>query len=272
MRFGAMNFPVQPIFSELEAIGALGMDYVELAMDPPQAHHSQLREQKRQIRSALASSGMGLVCHLPTFVYTADLTESIRQASLKEVLGALETAAELEAEKVVLHPSYIGGLAVFVMQEAMAMAMETFEQFARRASALGLTVCIENMFPKYQPFVEPDDFIPIFNAFPHFKLVFDIGHAHMDDLSGDRIAGFLRRFGDRLEHVHISDNHGFLDDHLPVGKGSVDFDLFVRTLCQMGYDGTFTLEIFSRDRNDLMRSKQKLIKLFSHARSKTALP
>jgi len=52
---------------------------------------------------------MELVCHLPTFLSTADLTQSIRDASLHEILRSLETASELEAEKVVLHPSHIVG-------------------------------------------------------------------------------------------------------------------------------------------------------------------
>jgi sugar phosphate isomerase/epimerase len=263
MRFGAMNFPIEPVLEEINAIGALGMDYIEMAMDPPRAHHSQLSAQRQPIRNALETRALGLVCHLPTFVYTADLTHGIRQASIAEVLGALDTAAELRAQKVVLHPSYIGGLGVFVMKEAMALAMDAFDQFARRASELGLTVCIENMFPKYHPFVEPDDFIPIFDAFPQFKLVLDTGHAHMGDPRGERTAGFITRFADRLEHLHISDNHGHLDDHLPVGHGSVDFHTLVRLLHRVGYDNTCTLEIFSQDRNNLVKSRSKFIELFA---------
>lgn len=263
MRFGAMNFPVRPILEEINAIGALGIDYMELAMDPPQAHYHDLRRQKRAIRNKLDAKGLGLVCHLPTFVYTADLTESIRRASLEEVLNSLETAAELEAGKVVLHPSYIGGLAVFVLEQAKTLAMDAFDRVARRALTLGMTVCVENMFPRCQAFVEPDDFKSVFEAFAQFKLAFDIGHAHMDDPTGNRITGFLRCFGDRLAHVHISDNHGRQDDHLPVGRGGIDYPSFVKDLCQIGYDGTLTLEIFSQNRQDLVESRQKLERMFS---------
>ena len=51
-----------------------------------------------RIRRMLADHRIGLVCHLPTFVSTADLTDSIREASIEEVLGSLDTAAELGAE------------------------------------------------------------------------------------------------------------------------------------------------------------------------------
>jgi hypothetical protein len=37
------------------------------------------------------------------------------------------------------------------------------------------------------------------------------------------------------------------------------------------YDGTFTLEIFTQDRQDLVRSRNKLVALFDRARAKKAL-
>lgn len=272
MRFGAMNFPVRPVLAEIENLGAFGMDYIELAMDPPQAHHSTLREQKQPIRKLLQDKGLGLVCHLPTFVHTADLTEGIRRASLAEVEGALETAAQLGAEKVVCHPSYIGGLAVFILEQAKSLAMEAFDRIARRAAELDLMVCVENMFPKSAAYMEPEDFEPVFQQFPHFRWVFDVGHAHLNDTAKDRIHRFCRCYGDRLEHVHISDNRGRIDDHLPVGRGTVNFNTLADELCRLDYDGTFTLEIFTQDRQDLVRSRNKLVALFDRARAKKVLP
>jgi|GEM_PF-6608068 len=53
MLYGAMNFPVKPILEELEAISELGFDYLELTMDPPQAHYSIIRQQKKRLLKAL---------------------------------------------------------------------------------------------------------------------------------------------------------------------------------------------------------------------------
>ena len=53
MLYGAMNFPVKPILEELEAISELGFDYLELTMDPPQAHYSIIRRQKKRLLKAL---------------------------------------------------------------------------------------------------------------------------------------------------------------------------------------------------------------------------
>ena len=101
MRFGAMNSPLFPIVSEIEAIARLGLDYAEVTMDAPQAHHLLLKERMDDVSAALEKLGLGLVCHLPTFVSAADITPALRKASVSELLDSLETARDLGAEKVV---------------------------------------------------------------------------------------------------------------------------------------------------------------------------
>jgi len=205
---------------------------------------------------------MGLVCHLPTFVYTAHLSDAIRKASLSEVISSLETASELGAEKAVVHPGTIDGLALHVPDYATALLLESLTAICRRAETLGMTLCIENMFHGLGPFVEPKDFEPIFASFPQLKLVLDIGHANIDDPAGQRAVSFVTQFADRLEHLHVSDNHGRMDEHLALGEGSVDWGVIVGALRRAQYDGTVTLEIFNDDRSALVRSRTFLDRLW----------
>ena len=116
MQFGAMNFPVTPVLEEIATFAGLGFDYLELAMDPPMAHYHVLDSIRGRILEALSASGMGLVCHLPTFLSTADLTERIRTASVAEMHRSLDTAAALGAQKIVLHPSMAVGMGGYVLE------------------------------------------------------------------------------------------------------------------------------------------------------------
>ena len=255
MLYGAMNFPVKPVLEEIEEIADLGFDYLELAMDPPNAHFSTIRDSRDQIQSALASHSMKLVCHLPTFVSIADLTESIRQASLEEMYNSLEVAAELNALKVVLHPGHIGGLGVFVMDMALDYGIQSLEAIISKADRLGLCVCLENMFPRIQSFYEPSHFTDILVRFPDLKLTLDSGHANIGSRDEQRIFDFIRQFGHRIGHVHLSDNLGRRDDHLPIGKGTINFQKIADALNERGYDDTITLEIFSENRRLLQTSR-----------------
>lgn len=263
MLYGAMNFPIRPILEELEAFSELGFDYLELTMDAPQAHYSNIRRQKKRLLKALDRRKMKLVCHLPSFVYTADLTRRIRKASLTEVLKSLEVVAELGALKAVLHPSYILGLGIFVMDQARGYALESLRAVTEKADQLGLLLCLENLFPKTHFLVEPEDFIEVFIEFPSLKLTLDTGHAHIGDIEGKRAVTFIERFPDRIGHIHASDNLGKSDTHLPVGAGTVNFSEIVESLKDIGYDDTITLEVFSKDRDYLKRSKDKLAAMFT---------
>jgi sugar phosphate isomerase/epimerase len=263
MKFGAMNFPVAPLLDEIDTFSRLGFDYLELAMDPPMAHHSHLSGDRKAITRALAAGGLGLVCHLPTFLTTADLTESLRRASVTEMRRSLEVAAELGAKKVVLHPSMTTGMGVFVMDTVTAYAFDFLSDMVDASRRLGVSICLENMFPRNRLGVEPDDFEVIFKAFPSLKMTLDTGHAHIDDRRGRRLKGLVERFGARIGHLHFSDNRGRLDDHLAVGQGTVDFKGLVVRLKAVGYDDTLTLEVFDTNRDMLVKSRERIRAMFS---------
>ncbi len=255
-----MNFPVKPVLEEIDAIADMGFDYLELTLDAPRAHYAEVRKQKTEILQALGDHGLGLVCHLPTFVSAADLTESIRQASVAEICRSIETAAELGAEKAVLHPPYVRDMGIFVMDTAMRYAFESLETIAKTAGETGMTLCVENMLPAVGAFITPDEFETVFQRFPAFRLTLDTGHATID---GNRLGDFIRRFGDRIGHIHVSDNLGNRDDHLPIGAGRIDFPEFIRTIRKAGYDDTVTFEIFTPDRFYLKRSRDRFAEMLA---------
>ncbi len=261
MKYGAMNFPIKPLLEEIDGIGRMGFDYVEMTMDPPEASPQKALTQKKTIRNLLHHYGMGIVCHLPTFLLAADLYQSFREVSLKENSLALEAAAELGVKKAVLHPGYITGLAKFMPDRARGYGMESIELVLAKATALGVTLCIENMFPQTQFLSNPQDFQEVFDRLPDLRLTLDIGHANLGG-GRNKSLEFVRRYGYRIAHVHVNDNFGKEDNHLPVGAGTIDFEKILRELKKASYDDTTTLEVFSKDKDYLRVSRDKVKKMW----------
>ncbi len=94
-------------------------------------------------------------------------------------------------------------------------------------------------------------------------LTIDTGHVSFDDGAGYRefgtIGGLIERFGDKIFHMHIHDYDGE-NDHLPAGKGNIDFDNIIISLKKIGYEGSLCLEP-NPERNtveDILRSKEIL--------------
>jgi len=259
MQFGAMNFPIHPVIDEISRIADLGFDYLELAMDPPMAHYSILKTQGNLISRTLADRRLGLICHLPTFVSIADLTAGIRRASLDEMCRSLEAAADLGAVKVVLHPGTIRGMAHYIPDTARAHCLESLDAISRLAGDLGLPLCIENMFPGLGAYFEAAEYEPLFDRYPDMRMTLDTGHANIGAPDGSRIRQFVKRFAARIDHVHISDNNGSADEHLPPGGGSIDFQWLVSVLKAAGFNATVTFEIFTGKPGDLESSREKFI-------------
>jgi sugar phosphate isomerase/epimerase len=74
---------------------------------------------------------------------------------------------------------------------------------------------------------------------PH--LVLDTSHAAVAEHDPIDVR---RRFGERLRHVHLSDNAGKgWDSHLPPGDGVLDLEAFCADLVDDGYAGSVSLEV-----------------------------
>jgi len=261
MKYGAMNFPIKALLGEIEEIGEMGFDYLELTMDPPEATPQKILSQKRSINETLKRYRMGILGHLPTFVWTSDLYESFRKVSLQENYDALEAGSELGMEKVVLHPGFIAGLGKLLLDRAKGYAMEAMEAILKRSNQLGMTLCLENMFPQAHFFSQPAEFQPVFESFPETRLTLDIGHANLGG-GRNKSSEFIQRYGYRIGHVHANDNFGKEDNHLPIGAGIIDFGKILKELKEAQYDDTITLEVFSKDRDYLKISKEKIRRMW----------
>jgi len=262
MLYGFMNSPLNPILAEIDLAAGLGADYLELTMDAPMAHFTQIRDQECAIRQALDQRGLGLICHMPTFVNPADLTPRIREAALMETLDSLDAAAALGATRCVLHPGMIRGLGVFVKDMTLNLAMNALAAIAQQAETLGIGICLENMPPNCNAFIEPEEMQAALSRFPGLSMILDVGHANIADKTGDRNHRMIAAFSPRIRHLHLSDNKGQKDDHIPIGTGTVDYPSIIADLKRIGYDGTATLEIFTQDRSDWRKSRDRFAEMW----------
>lgn len=264
MKYGAMNFPIKPVEDEIKQIAKMGFDYIELTMDPPEANPEKLIKKRKEILELLSSYKLGIIGHLPCFIRTADLYQSIRQASRTELLNALEVAPEFSIKKLVLHPSYISGLGWELKNKVKKLGIEFLNIVYERAQELKITLCLENMLPETGWLVEPEEFKEIFKRYKNMKFMLDFGHANIKTKE-NRIAKFIKLYGKRIAHLHVHDNSGKEDEHLPPGCAKIKFSELFHIIKKTGYNDTMTLEVFCPDRDYLKFSLQKVKQLWKSA-------
>ena len=154
---------------------------------------------------------------------------------LGKIDRALELAGSVGAGLVVVHPPYRWQTAYRGWLDDRLPGIE---------SETGIRVAVENMFPlrvrgrKVARF-HPEHALEDLGQVPH--VVLDTSHAAV---AGLELVDVFSRIGERLVHVHLSNNAGRgWDSHLPLDEGVLDLDPLLRALAGAGFPGAVSLEI-----------------------------
>jgi sugar phosphate isomerase/epimerase len=258
MRYGAMNNPRKKLLEEVRLFGDFGFDYVDLTVEYPQATPEKVRANMKALQDTLSTYNMGLVGHMPWFLNIIHPYDGVRAAMLAECRNVFEVCRELGIEHVTVHPDYMK--LKRERKEIRRKTVESLTELVKAASDSGVTLCFENFEEDY---FKVEDLRNILEETDGLKMTLDVGHAYMKSGGMDAVVGMIRELSGWLTHVHVHDNHGGHDEHLPLGVGNIEFDKVVKTLKIAGYDKTITLEIHSDDREYLQISLRKMKEMWS---------
>jgi len=248
MRIGMMNDPRKNACDEARWAAANGLDFLDLTIEGPAAEPDQIDQ--NELGAICAATGLGIVGHTAWYLPFASPVAAMRQAAVASVAETFELFAQLKARVVNVH--MVSCPHLFRHADCLRWNGESFAQLAELAAPYGLRIMVEH--PPSTRF-SLDDICTILAADPRLGFHLDVGHAHVGRL---KLGDVLEQLGPRLLHVHLSDNRGQSDDHLPLGTGTINWSQVLRRLKQSGYDDTFTLEVFSADRDYLLLSAQKV--------------
>ena len=257
MLVGSMNFPGRSVLKEIHRIHESGFDFVDLTLEPPAAWTPDGKDVGR----LLGDLGLSAVGHTAWYLPIASSFEELRQQARDLYRRGLDCFADAGVTLVNVHPDQ--RVPLHSIDQVRKMNGEAIANLAEDAEQRGITVMVENLD---RLFSSVEDLQPIFDAAPSTHFHLDVGHANLNlGLRGkNRTRDLVAAFGDRLAHVHVSDNRGGAEDlHLPLGAGTVDWKGSIRTLKDAGYDGTVTLEVFSREQEHLKTSRRLWLEWWS---------
>ena len=232
--FSSAGFFGTPLEQSMRRAADAGFGGVEVMVTKDPATQDPRRIRELAVRHGLEVGALHAPCLLLTRrVWGTD--------PVAKIYRSMEVAEEAGAPLVVMHPP-------FRWQRGYRAWLD--ERLRGLEERTGVIVAFENMFPvnvggrpvtfhSNQDLDELDRFD---------DLVLDTSHAAV---AGHDLLEVRRRFGDRLRHVHLSDNAGKgWDSHLPPGEGVLDLDGFLRDLAGSDFDGTVSLEVDLRKRID----------------------
>ena len=190
--------------------------------DALEAHHLQLVSMHAPTSrdlSAMRESGTPLsICEV----------ERVRRIeAMDELKRVIDVADDLPYARLILH---MGGVRETADPRKRDAAFSTLEHLILHAHHAGVTICVENTTsemgdPAYlRAFVDE-------TRLTGLRFNFDIGHAHLaDGPEEERIEKSFAPLRELVAAVHLHDNHGDKDEHLPPFEGSIDWAGAIKTL------------------------------------------
>jgi sugar phosphate isomerase/epimerase len=260
MLIGTMNHPARNVLDEIEWMAEMGMEFVDLTLEPPEA--ASWRVDPHAVRAALQKHGMEVVGHTAYYLPMGSAFEEVRRACVCELRRCLEVFSMVGARWMNLHPDRHAPMhdrRFYIEQN-----IRTFEELLPDARRLGVGLMIENLPGDYNTAPQLGELL---DRIPELGLHLDIGHANLM-VEHNTTEQILAAYGTRLRHVHLHDNRGgHADLHLPLGSGNLDVRKEIAALKRCGYDGTITLEVFTPDRHFLAYSRDVLRRIWDEASS-----
>lgn len=169
--------------------------------------------------SAMRESGTPLsICEI----------ERVRRIeAMDELKRVIDVADDLPYARLILH---MGGSRETADPRKRDAALSSLEHLVLHARHAGVTICVENTLsemgdPAYlRAFVEE-------TRLTGLRFNFDIGHAFLAEFpEAERLEKSFTPLRDLVSSVHLHDNSGVKDEHLPPFEGSIDWPAAIKLL------------------------------------------
>lgn len=204
-------------------IHKIGLNHIEVKRD----HNFIYPIDVNEIRDMLKDYNITLGYHAPYRDFNlSSINPHILNSCIKQIKEMIEIIHNIGGDYVNTHLGYIPDYYPEITKTiAYKNCIKSVKEITKFANDMGVKLCIENdpRKPNMLQFGEQIETLAeiINEAEKEIYITFDIGHANTAKLD---IPKFINRFKDRLYVVHIHDNNGNNDDHLPVGDGNINFE------------------------------------------------
>jgi len=216
----------RPLEDAIEFAKRQGFRAFEVWGDHPHAHPDEtpadLRKRLRKVLAAFAAVSM----HGPLGnASLASINPGIWRESLRQHLAAVEVASDIGATVLVTHPGDLRDPRF--ADEFTRLSREALAQLASRGSEVGVTIAVENCGP-YHAGIDRTaaDLAALVASAKELRACLDIGHGAVNGNTAELVS----LLGDRIVHLHVHDNHGKRDEHLPMGRGTIDYSVLAPVL------------------------------------------
>ncbi len=261
-KFGRLTNPRENILKEIELTSKLGFDFVEIGIEGPGGDPDILIKSKAKILKAVRDNGLFAIAHTSWWFDLGSPYENVRCGWVEEGKRVIRVANEMKINLINFHSHLIGSFIEIpsAKKQALKNYVRSMQELVDYGKSLGVGVMLENATEKREITMLADVKF-IVDRVKDLGFHLDVGHAYMHG-GMKNVFDYMNTFRPKIWHIHMHDNHGISDEHLPLGSSNLEYEKVVSALKKIGYDKTITLEVFCKDADYAQYSMNKLKKLW----------
>jgi sugar phosphate isomerase/epimerase len=201
------------------------------------------KAQCRETADLLINSGIKVTFHAPFMdLRPGALDETIRLASIDRLKQVFNLVPYFHPLKIVCHPAYDSRYYVSCDEEWLENSVATWQELMATIRETESIIALENVYER-----EPSILRRLFECLNSDRICFCFDTGHFNVFAGAGLNVWLDEMGKYLGHLHLHDNRGKFDEHLPVGNGTFPFAELFQTLSDNKTRPTITLEAHAPD-------------------------
>lgn len=191
----------------------------------------------------LADAGLEITFHAPFMdLRPGALDDKIRQTSVDRIKQVFDLAPYFHPIKIICHASFDERYYVFGDDLWLESSVKTWKELIALVKDVKTIIALENVYEK-----NPEILRRLFEVLSSDSICFCFDTGHFNVFSHEPLSVWLKAMGKYLGHLHLHDNFGQRDEHLPVGCGTFPFAELFGTLKKMKVKPTITLEAHHPD-------------------------
>ncbi len=253
--YGMLTNPSNEILSEISKIRDLNFEYVEIGIEGPEGDPQIINKKKKEIMRLLSNFEQKPIGHTPFWIDLGSDCHSVRNAWIIEAMREIRTGKKIGVDLINFHANLNGMFYGEKRKTLLDNLIKSLRDIVKYAHKYNVRVMLENV-PLSNGIHDVVEFKYIIDNVDSLLVHLDVPHAFTSG-GMDSVFRYISTFRDKIIHIHWHDNHGKVDEHLPLGKGSMKHQDIIKALKDVEYNRTVTLEVFTSS-NDAKASADKL--------------
>ena len=203
---------------------------------------------QNEVKELLETTSLKISIHGPySDIKLAAFDLGTRKHAVKTFLDIIEICGKLGIGPVTVHPGVIGPIQYWDSDRVPKLTRLFLEELAKEARNSSVLIALENMpNMRFTTCQTAEEMKRMMNGLD-IGMCLDVGHAHTTNQMAEMMA-----LKDKFINVHVHDNMGDRDAHLPLGQGTIDFSILKEL---DDYQGNYIIESKHPEMESALASK-----------------